>query len=808
MYLDEFISTLTLEEKIALVSGHDNFYTNSVSRKEIPSICLSDGPHGLRKVRTAVADDISNSEPATAFPTAVTVASSWNEDNAYKIGEAIGRESKHYGVNVVLGPGVNIKKNPLCGRNFEYYSEDPLIAGKMGASMVNGIQKEGVGACVKHFALNSTENYRFMGNSVCDARAMREIYLKAFERIVYKANPTSIMCAYNKVNGKHCSENRELLTGILREEWGYDGLVMSDWGAVKNRVKGVKAGLDLEMPGDTLYCRKKLYDAVESGELKMEELDKCVRRVLELVEKTYYEENPQADFDSHNALSARIAEDGAVLMKNDGVLPLNVTDRVCVVGEMFENMRYQGAGSSQINAMKVTSPKDAFDALGVRYAYSKGYEIGKDIDPDLIDEAVEESAIYDKVLVFVGLTDNEESEGEDRKTLSIAENQLALIDALVETGIKVVVVLFGGSVSDLSYADDVSAILNMFLPGQNGGEAVANLLFGKVSPSGRLSETWIDSYADVAFFDEYGKGINEVYKESIYVGYRYYTTANVPVRYPFGYGLSYTTFSYSDMSLSVGDSDVFLSCTVKNTGSMRGGEVVQVYVRAPEGEVFKPIRELRAFKKVYLDPNESKTVEIKIAKSDLRYFNIDQNRWVLENGEYVFELCSDCESVIARASYYEIEGEEVSSPYTGRVSDAYKRLDLSVIDNALFEEMSGLKIPKTRSIKPFTTESRIDTFQEGLIGKLIYKILMSVPAKKMKEAESIQDEVKRQHAIKGAEFIKRNMETNCLRAMSMSDRRLPYNIAEGLVALSNWRFIKAIGKFVKKIKAPKLPDEK
>ncbi|MDD2263131.1 MAG: glycoside hydrolase family 3 C-terminal domain-containing protein, partial [Clostridia bacterium] len=601
MNINEIVNKLTLEEKIALVSGTDFMYTNPVSRLGIPSLCMADGPHGLRKQTGNQDNGISQSELATAFPTAVTVASSWNPDNAYLMGEAIAKECTHYGVDILLGPGANIKRNPLCGRNFEYYSEDALLSGKMGAEEVHGLQDNGVGATVKHFALNNSENYRFMGNSIADERAMREIYLKSFEHIVKEGKPYAMMCAYNQINGTFCSENKWLLNDVLRDEWGFDGLVMTDWGAMKDRIEALKAGLDLEMPGDTAICRKWIRDSIKDKTLSIETLDKAVINVLKTINKCGKDFEDSLDFELHDRLACAIAEDSAVLMKNDGILPLNKGEKYLITGMLFEKMRYQGSGSSMINAIKVTSPKDAFDKAGISYEYCTGYE-EKDNPPDisLITKAVEKSRLYDKVLVFAGLTDYVESEGSDRETMKLPQNQIALIDQLIAAGKKVVIILFGGSVCELPFKDNVSAILNMFLPGQNGGTATQRLLFGLKNPCGKLSETWVEKYEDVPYGNDFGKSINEVYKESIFVGYRYYLTANKKVAYPFGYGLSYTAFEYSDMRVEKKDSKFTVSCNMKNVGKYDGAEVVQLYVKAPKSDVIKPLKELRAFTKVYL----------------------------------------------------------------------------------------------------------------------------------------------------------------------------------------------------------------
>ena len=683
MDIQSLLENLTVEEKAALLAGVDFMFTNPVPRLGIPSARMSDGPHGLRVQKEGGDNGVAGSEPATCFPTAVSTASSWNPDNTYKMGEAIAEEMLHYGIDVLLGPGACIKRNPLCGRNFEYFSEDPLLAGKMAAAEVNGVQSKGCGVSVKHFALNNAENFRFMGDSVCDMRAIREIYLKVFEIIVKESKPHTMMCAYNKINGEYCCENKWLLTDVLRNEWGFDGVVMSDWGATHDRVKGVSAGLDLEMPGDTDICRRWIIDSVKDGTLKTEELDKAVENILRLVKR--YEKNPKGvdvDWEAHNELAAEIAEDCAVLLKNDGVLPLDKSDKVLVVGDLFDKMRYQGAGSSMINPTFLTTPKTAFDKQKVTYKFCRGYAENKlEADETLIAEAIDAAKNYDKILVFAGLIDYVESEGGDRENMKLPENQLAVIDALIKAGKKITVVLYGGSPMELPFADKVSAILNMYLPGQNGGTVTYNLLFGVKSPCGKLAETWVKSYADVPFGKDFSKSLNEIYKESVFVGYRYYLTANKEVRYPFGYGLSYTTFDYRDMQVEETDSEYKVSCEIVNNGKYDGAEIVQLYVKAPQG-VFKPLKELKGFTKVYLKAGESKKIEIVVKKDDLRYWNIKENRWATEGGEYDLQLCSDCQTVKLSQTVTAV-GDEAQTPYSEAVNAADCEGDFQIRDKAV-----------------------------------------------------------------------------------------------------------------------------
>ena len=709
MDIERILNEMTVEEKAALVSGTDFMYTNPILRLGVPSLCMSDGPHGLRKQKGSGDNGVSESEPATSFPTAAAVASSWNPQNAFDLGAAIADECRHYGVHTLLGPGVNIKRNPLCGRNFEYYSEDPFLAGVMGAAEVNGVQSRGVGVSVKHFALNNSENYRFMGNSVAGENTIRNLYLKPFEYIVKHARPATIMCAYNRINGVFCSENKWLLTDVLRNEWGFDGVVMSDWGAVKDRVAGLKAGMDLEMPGDTAICRRWILDAAADGSLPMEDLDKACRNILRWVNEYVKpaDETP-VDWEGHHALAARIAADSAVLLKNDGALPLTGKEKLHIEGELFENMRYQGAGSSMIHPTKVTTPADALQARGVESVS--------------LDES-------DTVLIFAGLTDMYESEGCDRADMKLPQDQLELIDRLCNTGRKVILVLFGGSPVELPFADRVSAILNMYLPGQNGGTAVARLLYGEVNPSGKLSETWPLKYEDVPSHETFGRGIDEIYAEGREVGYRYYDRHGVPVRYPFGFGLSYTTFEHSEW---VKNGDTYVQ-TVTNTGDRFGGEVCQLFL---DGE-------LRGFEKVYLAPGESRTVTVTPEP-------VDDRVW----------------------------------------PDTYQ-------------------VPAPRKTFPVTLESRFTDLRQSFLGRILFSAVLSVADKQAKEAQKLPEGPEKDNKCKGAFFLRRILESNSPRSMSMTaGKSMPYNFAQGFVELTNGHLLKGARCFMTKIDVPKLPKEK
>ena len=708
MDIERLIAEMTVEEKAALVSGTDFMYTNPIPRLGVPSLCMSDGPHGLRKQTEGGDNGVSKSEPATAFPTAACTASGWNPENLRKMGEAIAEECRYYGVHTLLGPGVNIKRNPLCGRNFEYFSEDPYLAGVLGAAMVEGVQSKGVGVSLKHFALNNSENYRFMGNSVASENTIRNLYLKPFEYVVKHANPATVMCAYNQVNGTFCSENKWLLTDILRDEWGFDGVVISDWGAVRDRVQGLMAGMDLEMPGDTAICRRKILDGIADGSLPAEDLDKACRNILRWIDKYCLPaDKTPVDWEAHHALAAEIAADCAVLLKNDGVLPLHETDRVHIAGELFETMRYQGAGSSMINPTLVTTPKDAFEKHGVKSV-------------PLADS--------DVILVFAGLTDVYESEGCDRADMKLPEHQLREIEELCGSGKKVAVVLFGGSPVELPFADKVSAILHLYLPGQNGGTAIYDLIYGLKNPSGKLAETWPLCYADVPSHKHFGKSINEVYSEGTEVGYRYYNKHNIPVRFPFGFGLSYTTFDHTEWERN----GSAYTQTVTNTGDRFGAEVAQLYI---DGE-------LKGFEKVYLAPGESKTVTLTVEDAEI---------------------------------------PDYSDEYT---------------------------IPEEPVKFPITVESRFTDLRQTLMGRILYNAVMSVFKKQLKKAKRMPEGPEKDNAVKGAYFLRRVMDSNSLRSLSMSSSgAMPFNIAEGFVELTNRHLFKGIRCFTRKIKVPKLPKE-
>ena len=631
----EILNRLTLEEKASLTSGKDCWRTVDIDGK-LASIMMSDGPHGLRK------EENGGTVPATCFPSGATIANSWDEDLIYKIGEALGEECLANDVQLILGPGVNIKRSPLCGRNFEYFSEDPLLATKMASGHIRGVQTKGVGACIKHFAANNQETDRFSVNSVIDERTLREIYLSSFEEAVKEAKPWMIMSAYNKLNGDYCSENKYLLTDILRDDWGYEGVVVSDWGAANEPVDGVKAGLDIRMPGPVPSANAAIVEAVKSGELSMEELDKNVLRIIELVEKGIASKvaDYKADMTAHNELAMKAAEESAVLLKNNNnVLPLAKTDKIALIGAFAEEIRYQGGGSSCVNATEVSNLLQAFDDKNITYTYAKGFKTEDDsIDDNLVSGAVTAAEKSDIIVMCMGLPFRMESEGFDRWTMSLPINQIELFNKLSELGKPMVVVLFQGSPVEMEWSESADSILAMYTGGQAVAKACVNLLFGDANPCGKLSETWclkLENNPTALTYPEKGTA---TYVEGVYVGYRYYDKKKLDVMYPFGYGLSYTTFEYSDLKLSatdISESDtVEVSFKVKNIGSVAGKEICELYVEPTYPSVSRPVRELKGFIKISLEPGEEKTVTMTLDKRGFAYYDVETNDWQVDTTVY------------------------------------------------------------------------------------------------------------------------------------------------------------------------------
>lgn len=688
------IEKMTLEEKTAVLSGKNTWETRAVKRLEIPSIALSDGPHGIRK--QAGAGDhlgLNASLPATCFPTAATIANSWDEGLGEALGQALGEEAAAQGVDILLGPGLNIKRSPLCGRNFEYFSEDPYLAGKMAASYVRGIQSRGVHACPKHFAVNSQELRRMAMNAVVDERTLREIYLTGFEIAVKEGGAKSIMTSYNQVNGTYANENKHLLQDILRGEWGFGGLVVTDWGGSNSHTAGVAAGSDLEMPSPGLDSARELAAAVLEGRLAEDDLDSCVDRLLEAVLTVKGERKTSRTFDqeTHHLLARRAAAESAVLLKNqEKLLPLKAGTKVAVIGDFAVEPRYQGAGSSMVNPIQVeTMERVIGDSQLSVVGISRGYERNGDPEDILKKEAVDLAEKAEVVIYCLGLNELGEAEGLDRSHMRIPQNQIDLLETLAKVNENIVGVISAGASIEMPWERNCRAILHGYLSGQAGASAMVDILTGEVNPSGRLSETYPIKYEDTPSFRNFpSTERNAEYREGIYVGYRYYDTSMVRVQYPFGFGLSYTEFSYSDLQV---DEDG-VTFTVANDGDCGGAEVTQLYIGLPEAAIFRPYKELKGFKKVFLKAGERKKVRIPFDDKTFRYWNCRTNKWETEGGNYLI-MVGACVADIRLSGRLERKGTTGELPYDREQLPSYYSGLIQQVGEREFETLLGHPVP-------------------------------------------------------------------------------------------------------------------
>ena len=693
------LKKLTLEEKCALLSGAETFKTRGMPEHGIPQIWLSDGPHGLRK-QAGESDHLglNPSVPATCFPTASAVANSWDAALGEEIGAALGEEAAAQEVSVVLGPGLNMKRNPLCGRSFEYFSEDPYLAGKLAAGYIRGIQSKGVAACPKHFAVNSQETRRMASDSIVDERTLREIYLTGFEIAVKEGHPRSIMSSYNLVNGTYANENKHLLMEILRGEWGFDGAVITDWGGSNDHALGVKNGSTLEMPAPGGDSVRELLAAVESGKISESDIDARLSELLPLVfdTKAALDAAPR-EFDAaaHHALARRAAAESLVLLKNEGsLLPLAAGSKVAVIGDFAKNPRYQGAGSSMVNSTQVDVLLDKLidSELNV-IGYQQGFDRHGKPDAALQKSACELATQADTVILCMGLDEIAESEGLDRSNLRLAQNQVDLLQAVAAVNPKIVVVLYSGSVVETPWLDNCHALLYAALGGQAGAGAVADALTGKVNPCGKLAETWPLAYADIPSAADFATRRKTVeYREGLYIGYRYFTTAEKAVRFPFGYGMSYTTFAYSDMAAD----EQGVSLTVTNTGSVAGTEIVQLYVAKKNSELFRPAKELKGFARVTLAPGEKQRITIMLDDKAFRFWNVKANRWEIEGGEYELLVGASVED-IRLCEKISVHGTATVHPYEDVDLDCYYKGDVLSVSDADFEKLLGHPIPNGKT---------------------------------------------------------------------------------------------------------------
>lgn len=784
MNATELIKQLTIEEKIKLVIGKSSWLTEDIERLNIPSVMMTDGPHGLRKEMPAELTKLNNlvanaAYKATLFPAEVLVAASFNPDVAYKMGEAIGKEAKSSNVSLILGPGVNIKRNPLCGRNFEYYSEDPVLAGTMASSFIKGIRSQDVKACVKHYAANNQETGRLKVDSVVDERTLHEIYLKAFKMVVDEG-VDAVMACYNRVNGVYGCENKELLIDILREKWGFNGLVVSDWGAVNDIVKSIKNGLDLEMPHNN-GSFDVLYQAYQNNEITEEEIDRAVTNVLNFVlssDEPLLSTSPSVELLEENMEVARnIVTESIVLLKNDNILPLTENDNVLFIGEFVEKPRIQGGGSSNITIHKVDT---VFDNLK---DYTKNYEyIAK---PSFTDDEVLQISKANKIVIFTGLTEDYESEGSDRFTFDFPQDQVELIDKIIMINPNVVISLTTGSPVKLPFKDKAKAIVNSYLCGCATGKPILDILFGKESPSGRLPETFALDIADYPSTYNFAKNNNASwYQESIFVGYRYFSTYNKEVAYPFGYGLSYAKFEYSDLTVTGSlDTQIKVSVKVKNVSNIKAKEVVQLYVANNDSMVYKARRELKRFVKIELVPFEEKRVTFDLNILDFSYYDVASQGEIVDDGIYGVQICQDAHTVLCR-SKVTIQNGII------RASSVYPD-EKGLFSDEDFMMLVNNPSPKDVIItKPFTLNNTFTELRNSFLGKIVYLFAKSA-AKKIAKAK---DESLRKMIMDSA----LNIPIRSIPALS--NGALNNNQVAGIVEIANGKIFKGIKKLLSKEK--------
>jgi beta-glucosidase len=738
---------LTAARKVALLSGRDEWWVEPVPEWGLAAALLSDGPHGLRKVVGDRMRDSMVSVAATCFPTASAIGSSWDRALAREIGEAIAREARDQGVAVVLGPGVNIKRHPFGGRGFEYYSEDPLVSGELATATIEGIQSLGVGTSLKHFAVNNQETNRMVVDAIVDERTLREIYLPAFELAVTRARPWTVMTAYNRLNGTYCSEDPWLLRSLLRDEWGFEGLLVSDWGANNDRVEAVRAGLDLEMPGAGGVHDATVLDAIERGDLPEADVDACVARIAGLLADaaaTAAQPPPELDLDAHHALARRAAADAAVLLTNvDDALPLAEATRVVVIGRFGAEARYQGAGSSRVNPHRVDRAVDEMraiaDVAGGAVASVDGYDDDHGLRPDLVDEAVAAAREAEVAVVFVGLPGSMEAEGADRSHLRLPEQHDRLVRAVCDANPRTVVVVAAGAPVAMPWIDRPVAVLLAHLGGEAVGGGIADVLYGRRGPGGRLAETFARQSLDIAADRWFPGTARQVqYREALYVGYRWFETAGVDVLFPFGHGLSFTTFEISDVTCSattIGDDDTLeVTATVSNTGTRPGAEVVQVYVRPPASVVHRPALELRAFEKVHLAPGEQATVRCSLGRRAFAHWDVASAGWQVCAGAYEIVVGRSVRDVVATAVV------EVRSGFVPPAAspDAYRELASGAIDidDDAFAALLGRPVPAAEPIRPFHRNSTVGDLGETPVGRVVVAGLRAVLARSVRGADA------------------------------------------------------------------------
>ncbi len=784
MDIDKTIEKMTLEEKASLCSGQDVWHTKPIERLGIPSILMTDGPHGLRKHAGSMDDvGIRESEPATCYPPAVNLASTWDLKRIEEVGRHLAIEAKSKNIDVVLGPGTNLKRHPFGGRNFEYFSEDPYLSGHAAAAMVTGLQKERVGASLKHYACNNQETSRMFVDTIVDERTMHELYLEAFEIAIKKSNPWTIMTAYNRINGDYASENEKLLKHILRDAWNYPGTTVTDWGGINDRVRGIKATQDLEMPSSKGINDQKIVEAVQNGDLDESVLNDTVRRILELIEKTRKDQKTKTfDPDRHHAFAREVAADSMVLLKNDGILPLDPNKDLAVIGAFAKHPRYQGGGSSRVEPTRLESFLDVLkrEYPDVEMSYEQGYRLNrKDVDETMITRAVQCAKKHEVALVFAGLFDIDEAEGYDRDTLDLPETQNRLIEALALNHDHVVVFLSNGAPVTMPWLDRVNAVFECYLGGQGQAGAILDLIYGKTNPSGKLAETFPNNHLEL-LSDHFFPGTRRViYKEGLYVGYRYVRSVALKPLFPFGYGLSYTTFNYENLRIESDHDRVTVSCTIRNEGIRTGKEVVQIYVAKADSSVYRPKVVLRGFSKIEIAPNEAEEVTIELDRRSFEYYDVKDRRFVKEGGTYDLLVGASSEDIRLQGQVL-IEGvtrPKVESPY-----DAIDALFLPTDED--FESLYGTRLKKDVGIFPYTRTSPLSDLSYRLIGKIILNRIMK------KELSTISDPAER----KMTEAFIKSLPLKGL----VSFGHVRHEVVDALIHLLNRRYLKALKSYRKR----------
>lgn len=787
-----------VNDRVSLLEGKTFWESHASPDLGLRSLFFSDGPHGLRRPKSGTASGIGDSLPATCFPTASALAASWDRELVEEVGAAIGREARALGVDVVLGPGLNIERSPLCGRNFEYFSEDPRLAGELAGAMVRGIQSNGVSACLKHFAVNNQEDHRMVVDAIVDERTLREIYLRAFEIAVDTGAPWAVMAAYNKVNGAYACENEALIDRILRGEWGFDGVVLSDWGAVSDSAASVAAGLDLAMPTMRGAHAAAVREGLREGRVGPTAIDASVARLVALAERTASREDAPSkkSFDerAHHAIARRAASRCCVLLRNEeSLLPLDPgsSRKVALVGALAKTPRYQGAGSSGVVPTRLTNVHDAMtSAFGTKLRYAPGYRLDDRDDPDLVTEAVRIARESDVVVVVLGLPPVYESEAFDREHLDLPRVQTALVEAVAQTRARVVVVLCNGAAITMPWADRVSAVLEAYLGGQAAGEAITDVITGAVNPSGKLAETFALALSDHPSSHWFpGDGQHAEYREALYVGYRWFDTANAPVRFPFGHGLSYTSFALSDLTARTAaddDTPVEVDVTIENTGSRRGAEVVQLYVHDVEHTVVRPEQELAAFARVALAPGEKKRITLRLERRAFAFWDVRGKRWAVEAGAFELRIGTSSRAIHLRTT---IDVASTDGPFERDMPEAYVSPKAPLrIDRSSFEELLGRALPSRAPLRPFTRETPLGALRDSRVGDALCR---GARAQARKDLERAGDPAL-------AKFAERMVTELPLRGIVTLSAKMGWRELDALIDTLNGRPLAALRRFVRR----------